>query len=42
MSTRSQDRYMRTGQANACRVRGERGNWWVEVTDNNSAWSDAE
>lgn len=42
MNTRSQDSYLRTGNANEYRVRGERGNWWVEVTDNNCVWVDAE
>ena len=39
---RSQDRYLRTGNANEYRVRGQRGNWWVEGTDNNQVWVDAE
>lgn len=42
MNTRSQDSYLRTGNANEYRVRGERGNWWVEGTDNNRVWVDAE
>ena len=42
MNNRSQDRYMTTGQVREYRVRGERGNWWVEGTDNNSVWVDAE
>lgn len=42
MNTRSQDSYLRTGNANEYRVRGERGNWWVEGTDNNHVWVDAE
>ena len=40
--TRSQDRYLRTGQPNQFRVRGENENWWVEGTDNNNVWVDAE
>lgn len=39
--TRSQDRYLRTGNANEYRVRGQRGNWWVEGTDNNRVWVEA-
>ncbi len=39
---RSQDQYLRTGKENEYRVRGERGNWWVEGTDNNRVWVDAE
>ena len=42
MNTRSQDRYMLTGNANEYRVRGERGNWRVEGTDNNRVWVNAE
>ena len=42
MNTRSQDSYLRTGNANEYRVRGERGDWWVEGTDNNRVWVDAE
>lgn len=38
----SQERYLRTGRPNSFRVRGERGNWWVESTDNNNVWLDAE
>lgn len=39
---RSQDGYLQTGQANSYRVRGEGNNWWVEGTDNNNVWVDAE
>ena len=43
MSTeRSQDSYLQTGPANALRVRGENDNWWIEGTDNNNVWVDAE
>jgi hypothetical protein len=42
MTTRSQDQYMETGEPNSYRVRGERGNWWIEGTDNNNVWVDAE
>jgi hypothetical protein len=38
----SQDRYLRTGEAKTYRVRGDRGNWWVEGTDSNRVWVDAE
>jgi len=34
--------YIQTGNANEFRVRGQRGNWWVEGTDNNQVWVDAE
>ena len=40
--SRSQDRYLRTGQPNQYRVCGEGANWWVEGTDNNNVWVDAE
>lgn len=39
---RSQDRYLRTGQANQYRVRGCEGQWYVESTDNNNVWVAAE
>lgn len=43
MSTnRSQDSYLRTGPDNSLRVRGEGNNWWIEGTDNNGVWVDAE
>jgi hypothetical protein len=39
---RSQDSYLRTGPENSFRVRGGGGVWWVESTDNNGVWVDAE
>jgi hypothetical protein len=41
-TSRSQDSYMKTGSPNQFRVRGQRGDWWVEGTDNNNVWVDAE
>ena len=38
----TRDSYLRTGNANEYRVRGELGNWWVEGTDANHVWVDAE
>lgn len=43
MSTaRSQDSYLQTATANSLRVRGEGDNWWIEGTDKNNVWVDAE
>lgn len=38
----SQDSYLRTGNANSIRVRGEGSNWWIEGTDNNNVWVDVD